>query len=85
MVRICVSGRRILLGVYIYFVLPDPPLPEVLTDTQRMTYAGISAGVGFLLSLACIIVSNIIALTLEIERNTRITTLMIQRLISKRE
>ena len=75
----------ILLGVYIYFVLPDPPLPEVLTDTQRMTYAGISAGVGFLLSLACIIVSNIIALTLEIERNTRITTLMIQRLISKRE
>jgi len=75
----------ILLGVYIYYVLPAPELPKVLTDAQRMTYAGISAGVGFLLSLACIIVSNIIALTLEIERNTKVTALLMQRLISKRE
>ncbi|GAK58081.1 hypothetical protein U27_05054 [Candidatus Vecturithrix granuli] len=75
----------ILLGVYIYYVMPAPALPKVLTDTQRMTYAGISAGVGFLLSLACIIVSNIIALTLEVERNTKVTALLIQRLISKQE
>lgn len=75
----------ILLGVYIHFGLPDPEPPKFLTDTQRMTYAGISAGIGFLLSLACIIVSNIIALTLEIERSTRVTALLIHRLISKQE
>lgn len=74
----------ILAGVYFYFVMPDPS-PRVFTNAQRMTYAGISAGIGFLMSLACIIVSNIIALTLEIERNTRITALLVQRLISKRE
>jgi len=74
----------ILGGVYLYFIMPDPT-PRVFTSTQRMTYAGISAGIGFLLSLACIIVSNIIALTLEIERNTRITALLVQRFISKRE
>ena len=73
----------ILLGVYLYYVLPAPEPPKVLTDAQRMTYAGISVGIGFLLSLVCIIVSNIIALTLEIERNTRVTALLIQRLISK--
>jgi predicted Zn finger-like uncharacterized protein len=72
-----------LLGIYIYFVLPDPNPPDVLTSTQRMTYAGISVGVGFLLSLASIIVSNIIALTLEIERNTKVTTLLLQRFLSK--
>ena len=76
-----VSG--FLLGVYIYFVLPDPEPPEVLTSTQRMTYAGVSLGAGFLLSLACIIVSNIIALTLEIERNTKVMALLLQRFISK--
>jgi predicted Zn finger-like uncharacterized protein len=75
----------ILSGVYILFVLPAPLPPEVLTWGERMTYAGISVGVGFLFSLGCIIVSNIIALTLEIERNTKVTALLMQRLISKQE
>ena len=72
-----------LLGIYIFFVLPEPEPPDVLTSGQRMTYAGISIGVGFLLSLASIIVSNIIALALEIERNTKVTTLLLQRFLSK--
>lgn len=73
-----------LIGVYIYFV-PEPKPPEVFTSSQRMTYAGISTGVGFLLWLACIVVSNIIALTLEIERNTKVTALLLQKFISKQE
>ncbi len=72
-----------LTGIYIYFVLPDPAPPEVLSSATRLTYAGISVAAGFLLSLACIIVSNIIALTLQIERNTKVTSLLVQRLISK--
>lgn len=82
---LCLIGG-ILGGVYIYFVLPDPPAPEpMFTGSQRMTYAGISAGIGFLLSLASLIVSNIIALTLEIERNTKVTMLLMQRFLSKRD
>lgn len=75
----------ILIGIYIYFVLPDPLPPKILTSGQRITYAVTSVVIGFLLSLASIIVSNIIALTLEIERNTKVTTLLVQRLISKHE
>ncbi len=74
-----------LIGVYIYFVIPDPRPPEVLTPSQRMTYAGFSAGAGFLLWLACIVVSNIIALMLEIERNSKVTALLVQKLISNQE
>ena len=73
------------VALYIYFVIPSPAPPAVFTSTQRMTYAGVSVGVGFLLFLACIVVSNIIALTLEIERNTKITALLVQRLILKQE
>jgi predicted Zn finger-like uncharacterized protein len=75
-----------LLGIYIRFVMKDPSLPEIpLTTDQRWTYAGIAFGVGILLSLASIITSNIIALTLEIERNTKITTLLLQKLVEKEE
>jgi hypothetical protein len=66
--------------------MKDPRPPEIpFTLEQRWTYAGISAGVGLLLSLASIITSNIIALTLEIERNTKISTLLLQKLVEKKE
>lgn len=76
----------LLLGVYLRFVMknPLPPTPPI-TLAQRWTYFGISAGVGLLLSLASIITSNIIALTLEIERNTKISTLLLQKLVEKEE
>jgi len=75
----------VLLGVYIYAILPDPRPSEVITASQRMTYAGISIGTGLLLWLACIVVSNIIALTLEIERNTKVSMLLLQKLVEKEE
>ncbi|MBD3308494.1 hypothetical protein GF339_18860 [candidate division KSB3 bacterium] len=75
----------ILIAAYIYFVIPNPEPPEVFTSQQRLTYAGMALGTGFLLSLASIIVSNIISLNLEIERNTKVTALLIQRLLSKQE
>ncbi len=75
----------ILIAVYIYWTPPDPEAITRLTLAQRRLYTGLSLGSGFLLSLACIIVSNIIALTLEIERNTKVTALLLQRLISKQE
>ncbi len=77
-------GGGILTGAYIRFVMNDPQLPEIpLTVAQRWTYAGISVGVGFLLFIASIVVSNIIVLTLDIEQNTKITTLLLQKLVEK--
>jgi predicted Zn finger-like uncharacterized protein len=72
-----------LLGVYIYFVYPDPPLPEVFTKGERLTSAVISSVVGAIMFLASMITSNIIALMLQIERNTKITTILFQKLIEK--
>lgn len=76
----------ILLGVYLRFVMknPLPPTPPI-TLAQRWTYFGISAGGGLLLSLASIITSNIIALTLEIERNTKISSILLQKLVEREE
>ena len=75
----------IVVGFYIYFALPAPPPPKVLTEPQRLNYAIISGVIGILASLISLIVGNIISLNLEIERNTRITALLLQRLISKNE
>jgi len=72
-----------LLGIYIYFVYPDPPLPEVFTKGERLTAAVISSVVGAIMFLASMIASNIIALTLQTERNTKITTILLQKLIEK--
>ena len=78
-----VSG--VLAGAYLYFGLPNPRPSVVFTATQRLTYAGISTGVGFLLWLACIVVSNIIAVALEIERNTKVGMLLLQKLVASAE
>jgi predicted Zn finger-like uncharacterized protein len=67
----------LLVGVYIYTVIPGIP------SGQRLPLAGLAAAAGFLLSLASIIVSNIIALTLQIERNTKVTTILLQKLFEK--
>jgi predicted Zn finger-like uncharacterized protein len=76
----------VLTGVYLRFVLGDPKPPNIpLTLGQRWAYAGISAVIGGLLFFACIVVSNIIALTLQIEQNTKITTLLLQKLVEKEE
>lgn len=75
----------IVVGFYMYFALPAPLPPKVLTEPQRLNYAIISGVIGILASLISLIVGNIIALNLEIERNTRITVLLLQRLISKNE
>jgi len=75
-----------LIGTYIRFVMRNPLLPvPPITITQRWTYFGISAGTGLLLFLACIVTSNIIALALEIERNTKVTTLLLQKIVGKDE
>jgi predicted Zn finger-like uncharacterized protein len=73
----------VFLAIYLRFILSDPPPPEIYTTTQRWTFAGISAGIGLLLSLASFITSNIIAAALEIERNTRLTVILLQKLLNK--
>jgi hypothetical protein len=55
------------------------------TTTQRWTFAGISAGIGILFSLASFVTSNIIVAALEIERNTRMTVILLQKLFNKGE
>jgi len=67
----------------IYFVRPTEVTPETWTDPQRMRYALVTLTIGILSSLVCLITSNVISLNLEIERNTRTTALLLQRLISR--
>jgi len=75
----------IFVGLYLVFVLPPPTSPEMLSEAQQSNYAILSVIMGFLASLVCLVVSNLIALNLDIERNTRITALLLQRLIIKTE
>jgi di/tricarboxylate transporter len=72
----------ILTGFYIRFIMRDSPA-LTLIPSQRWAFAGLAAGIGGLLFLACIVVSNIIALTLQIEQNTKVTTLLLQKLVEK--
>ncbi len=69
----------ILFGAYFY------SHPKIFVPQERWTYIGISGGVGALFSLACIIVSNIIVLTLQIEQNTKVAALLLQKLLEKDE
>ncbi len=73
----------IFMAFYIYFAYPDPPLPDVFTKNERLTAAGISTGIGILMFLGSMITANIIALMLQIERNTKVTTLLLQKLLDK--
>lgn len=73
----------ILYGTYLIFAAPNPEPPALFPMQQRLMYAGVSTGVGFLFFLASLITSNIIALTLEIERNTKITTILLHKLVEQ--
>lgn len=73
----------LLIALYIYFAYPDPPLPDVFSKSERLLSAGISTGIGVLMFLASMITANIISLTLQIERNTKVTTLLLQKLLDK--
>lgn len=73
----------VLLAFYIYFAYPDPPLPAVFTKDERLLSAGISIGSGIAMFLGSMITANIVALMLQIERNTRVTTLLLQKLFDK--
>ena len=72
-----------LIALYLYFAYPDPPLPAVFTKGERLLSAGISVGSGIALFLGSMITANIVALMLRIERNTRVTTLLLQKLFDK--
>jgi hypothetical protein len=72
-----------LIGIYIYFAYPDPPLPDVFTKGERLLAAGISAGVGVLMFLGSMITANIIALMLQLERNTKVTALLLQKFFGR--
>lgn len=82
-----ISFVALLLGVIvagaIYFVRPTEVTPETWTDPQRMRYALLTLIAGALVSLICLITGNVISLNLEIERNTRTTALLLQRLLSR--
>ncbi len=82
-----VSLLAMLVGVVvagaIYFVRPEVTTPETWTDPERMRYAVLTLIAGTLASLTCLIASNVISLNLEIERNTRTTALLLQRLLSR--
>ena len=81
---LALSGGVLAAG-YIFFVIPPPATAEMMTDAERVRYTIAAIAAGGLTSLICFIVSNIIALNLEIERNTKFTFLLLQRLISKLE
>lgn len=73
----------IVTAAIIYFVRPAEVTPDTWTDPQRMRYALAALIAGGLASLVCLITSNVISLNLEIERNTRTTALLLQRLIAR--
>ena len=73
----------VLTALYIYFALEGPPPPDIITPAERFHYSMIAAVSGILASLISLVVSNIISLNLQIERNTKLTALLLQRLISK--
>ncbi len=73
----------IIVAIYYKYVIPAPTSPEMLSEAQQTHYAIISVIGGSLASLVCLVVSNLITLNLETERNTRITALLLQRLILK--
>ena len=82
-----VSVAATLIGIVtaaiIYFVRPTEVTPDTWTDPQRMRYALAALIAGGMASLVCLITSNVISLNLEIERNTRTTALLLQRLIAR--
>jgi len=55
----------------------------MFSKSERLFSAGISTGIGVLMFLASMITANIISLTLQIERNTKVTTLLLQKLLDK--
>ena len=79
------AAGGILVALYIYFALESPPPPEGITPGERFNYSIIAFISGIIASLISLVVSNIISLNLQIERNTKLTTLLLHRLISKNE
>ena len=73
----------IIAAIAIFTVRPEIPTAETWTDAERLRYAIAALVSGVLSSLVFIISSNVIALNLEIERNTRTTALLLQRLLSR--
>lgn len=79
------AAGGVLVAFYIYFAMEGPPPPDIITPAERLNYSIIAVISGILASLVSLVVSNIISLNLQIERNTKLTALLLQRLISKSE
>ncbi|PID58793.1 hypothetical protein CSB45_01990 [candidate division KSB3 bacterium] len=77
------AAGGVLLAFYIYFAMAGPPPPNILMPEDRLNYSIIAVISGILASLISLVVGNIISLNLQIERNTKLTALLLQRLISK--
>ncbi|MCP4399424.1 MAG: hypothetical protein GY801_19255 [bacterium] len=75
----------LLIGLYIYFAFEGPPPPDIITPNERFNYSIIAVVSGIIASLISLVVGNIISLNLQIERNTKLTALLLQRLISRSE